>query len=419
MQILVPAHLTNLNEKQLYILGVLLFQRILNNYSQDEFVPVKSEYLQKILGSSYKSNLDSLLKDVMETDNFYIKGEKSKGYKFINKVENSDLIQYEITDKYILRNISKNHDDLLEHHLYLKSCLEEIEIESKFALKHLETLKTNQDWIQGLKQNHSERISKAISKGKFIKKRIEKELIKSALENYKMQIRFINEKIFELSRDSKVFRIHTNVTRLSRELRPFLKYKSQNLHEIDISNSQMLFLYVIINDFYNKEKESYINPYDNTQDNEVLFNDVEKELQLFRVLVESGKIYDYIMENINYQYSRDKFKKDFFKQVLFDSEKRNYKLKGHFKKLFPFISQAIKEIKKSDYTNLPIQLQIAESQLMVESVVPRLMDKGIFTITIHDSVMTTEKNIGIVEQTILDEFEKQYQLRPKIKIKGA
>ena len=168
-----------------------------------------------------------------------------------------------------------------------------------------------------------------------------------------------------------------------------------------------------------KKKDKYKNPYSNTLRHTDLFNKVEKELQLFRVLIESGKIYDYIMENINYQYSRDKFKKDFFKQVLFDSEKRNYKLKGHFKKLFPFISQAIKEIKKSDYTNLPIQLQIAESQLMVESVVPRLMDKGIFTITIHDSVMTTEKNIGIVEQTILDEFEKQYQLRPKIKIKGA
>ena len=67
-----------------------------------------------------------------------------------------------------------------------------------------------------------------------IKKRIEKELIKSALENYKMQIRFINEKIFELSRDSKVFRIHTNVTRLSRELRPFLKYNGLCLHEIDL-----------------------------------------------------------------------------------------------------------------------------------------------------------------------------------------
>ena len=239
MQILVPSHLTNLNEKQLYILGVLLFQRILNNYSQDEFVPVKTEYLQKILGSSYKQNLETLLIDIIETDNFFIRGQKSRGYKFKDVVENSALVQHEITNPFILRNIKKQSLELKEHHLYLKSCLEKIEIDYLPALNQLEKLSTNQDWIQGLKQKHSERISKAISQKKYVKKRCAAELVKTALENYKLQILLIEQKQFILSRDKTVFRIHTNISRLSRELRPFLKYNGLCLHEIDLSNSYL------------------------------------------------------------------------------------------------------------------------------------------------------------------------------------
>ncbi len=54
---------------------------------------------------------------------------------------------------------------------------------------------------------------------------------------------------------------------------------------------------------------------------------------------------------------------------------------------------------------------------MINSIVPRLAEKKIFVVTVHDSVLVTPDNTEPVREIIMNEFKK-YNLQPTLKIKG-
>ena len=127
------------------------------------------------------------------------------------------------------------------------------------------------------------------------------------------------------------------------------------------------------------------------------------------------------MENFDVDIKdRQEFKKNFFGKIFFskNSEKYIYKEKKLFKKLFPFISQIIYYYKSNDYKNLAIQLQRVEADIIINRISRRIVEEkpDCFISTIHDSILTTRKNIKYVSHIIRDEFKKIFNLYQKIKI---
>ena len=74
--------------------------------------------------------------------------------------------------------------------------------------------------------------------------------------------------------------------------------------------------------------------------------------------------------------------------------------------------------KKEDYRKLAINLQRAEADLMINKVCKRISIERpeIFITTIHDSILTTEENKSYICNVILNEFERNFNLKPSLKI---
>ena len=107
-------------------------------------------------------------------------------------------------------------------------------------------------------------------------------------------------------------------------------------------------------------------------------------------------------------HDRQKFKEDFFEQVLYGTGKKTYHLTKVFKERFPDVWDAIQNLKKRDYRDLSRKMQRAESRVMIDGVCFRLAEEypEIPVITIHDSIMTTQPHVATVKRLIHEEFAK-------------
>ncbi|MDZ7765166.1 MAG: hypothetical protein U5K00_12180 [Melioribacteraceae bacterium] len=92
--------------------------------------------------------------------------------------------------------------------------------------------------------------------------------------------------------------------------------------------------------------------------------------------------------------NRDDFKvKVFAKIFIAEKTKIMFMRKGkNFRKLFPNVADIIKHYKKDDYKNLAIQLQRAEANIIIHKIIPQIAKENIWAVTIHDSVLTTQKD---------------------------
>jgi hypothetical protein len=182
-------------------------------------------------------------------------------------------------------------------------------------------------------------------------------------------------------------RMHTNFTILKSFIRKnCLLLNGEETHEIDIPNSQPLFLNKIIDDSGTK----WVDP---------------NELALFKELTLSGTYYQFIMSQIG-STNRSKIKEMTYK-VLFGKNMPNSKADKIFKNIFPTIHNFIKLYKKEkgDYRVLAYQLQKAESNLIFNKIVRQIKEYSpdIKIITVHDSI--------IVPKSRKDEVEAIFKLR--------
>lgn len=164
-------------------------------------------------------------------------------------------------------------------------------------------------------------------------------------------------------------RFHTNFTILKSFIRKnCLMLDDKEVSEVDIANSQPLFLLKIIESNSSKCKAS--------------------ELEQFRSLVLDGQIYDYLRESIPHL-TRDDIKPMVY-HVLFGPNKRS-KADSLFKKHFPSIYNFIIEFKKEkgDYRQLSYELQRAESEFIYNRVLIDFSSKfpEVPFLTVHDSII--------------------------------
>lgn len=186
----------------------------------------------------------------------------------------------------------------------------------------------------------------------------------------------------------KFGRFHTNFTILKSEIRKnFLTIDGSRTYEIDIKNSQPLFLSKLIKIVNTKWVK----------------ND---ELELFSSLVENGEFYGYLSNKLNLT-GKEESKKLVYK-VFFGQNRKGSIDDEKFISLFPTIHNFIKLYKRenSDYRSLSHHLQRMESDLIFNKIIRRLMisNPDVKILTIHDSMIVSEDNKEIVNRILLEEM---------------
>lgn len=169
-------------------------------------------------------------------------------------------------------------------------------------------------------------------------------------------------------------RLHTNFTILKSFLRKnCLLIDGEETCEIDVKNSQPLFLTKLIQDSGT--------------------NWVKKdEFELFKYLTTEGKYYQYIQDSLDIKNKSDA--KEMTYKVLF-GRNGNSSSDKKFSKLFPTIHNFIKLYKKEndDYKVIAYELQRAESNLIFNKIVKQIHISypEIKLVTVHDSIIVAKK----------------------------
>jgi hypothetical protein len=164
-------------------------------------------------------------------------------------------------------------------------------------------------------------------------------------------------------------RFHTNFTILKKEIRQkYLKINNEEINEIDIGNSQPLFLSILIK-------------------NELSEND--PDISNYIWLVKQGLFYEYIISKFSSLTRKDA--KLLTYKVLFGHNGINSTDNKIFESLFPKVYNFIIDYKSinEDYKSLSHVLQKMESDFIYGKVVKEIYAKikNINLITIHDSII--------------------------------
>lgn len=190
-------------------------------------------------------------------------------------------------------------------------------------------------------------------------------------------------------------RLHTNFTILKSFIRKnCLLIDGEETCELDIKNSQPLFLCKLIND------------------TQTVWVD-KKEYEFFRDLTINGNFYQYLMQ-VTGQKDR-KLVKEFTYKVLFGRNASNSKADKAFSNIFPTIHHFIKLYKREygNYKVLAHDLQRAESNLVYNKIINKIMilHPEIKIVTVHDSIIFAKKYRDVVTAIFDYEISQEFSLK--------
>ncbi|KAA9332678.1 hypothetical protein [Adhaeribacter soli] len=210
-------------------------------------------------------------------------------------------------------------------------------------------------------------------------KRLLKDVIsfKTSISSRIASINRVNNKEQSAIRPLPQNRVHTNLTNMASDLRPYL-YLEENpnieLVSLDVSNSQPFVLVKLILDFI---------------DSQCYF--VDHTTQMYIDLVSNGKFYSHMKSLLNSADCDKIFKQRMFGRIFYDEHKNCIRTQEWkvFCENFPIVAQAIEEKKKSGYEKLSLEMQEIEAQINIDGVLRELYHKypDTFFNHIHDSII--------------------------------
>jgi hypothetical protein len=376
---ILPTSLHNFADDARYFVHKLYVGRIFNKRNKKSFIPLKTEYLRRIM-SERKLPLirEALIKNgVVITDGYWIQGRKAIGYMLNEKFNvRSKLI--EVKNKRLIKKIK----------LY-----EGLEIKGKKLDVHEHLYK----YLQQVKIDYDQAILS----------------IEDDFNINELSVAMIRDKQWFFIAD-KHGRVHTNISNLKSKLRTNLRWNNQTLTNIDIHNSQPFFLGILLLNYYTNKGylTSFNHPFPQPPPSlyPLRCDICPLDVINFINLVKDGEIYEYIAVNAGNEIeNRKEFKQKLFREIFFCKNKPwETEYSRLFGKLFPNVYAVIKQLKQKDYTSLAKLLQKVESSFVINGVVRRCMEKypEMPVFTIHDSIMTVEFWIDKLHSTILEEFNR-------------
>ncbi|WP_164102242.1 hypothetical protein [Candidatus Laterigemmans baculatus] len=360
-----------------------------------EFVPVKRKHISPVFipQDAYKPVRNFLIESgQVECDGYYTAGNKSFGYKLAEHLlqEPSTVV---LAKKSVLRHkLTKYHEKMKRLqsfqpvHQHLRGWLERLEIDRDAAVDFLDYRRQQEEWGAP-----SELLAKK-SQQRYL--------------HAHASVTRIADGDFFFVGDKKYGRLHSNVTNLETELRPFLRLEGRQLVNIDIANSQPLFLCVLMGR-YRGDLVSHCEVGKKSEDLDLVASLLtEPDVREYARLCQNGRIYEELADGK--VGSRREVKESFFAEVLFGDTrgKRGSRQLREFTRRFPTVRMVIDEVKRRDYRHLAHTLQRVESGFVLHRVCKRLADEhpGVPLFTIHDSIMTLPGFVNIVRDVLIEEF---------------
>jgi|TARA_R110002074_G_scaffold106578_2_gene230222 hypothetical protein len=433
-------------DKLRYIIHLII---TISQYKKDllseEFVPIHSQTLQKKI-QNYKEYLDYLIDDlkIVECNNHYIVGFKSKGYRLVEKYRKSSLESIQVEDLVLrkaLRRQKTSIDSTVLNHNYITKWFDKnkVKIDLPFVKHFLdEELKLK------LANMHLWDVDRSSKKKKNPWNQYNHAIVSA--EN-------LDRGDYHLLLDNNVFRLHTNLTNMRSIVRNALTYDGQKLISVDIKNSQPYLSTVLFREGfwlgeYYQDKTRLNKTFSRTQNdpfininglitiNNIKVTEIDSYIMLgenaldlenkdfgkYIDLVVNGQLYDFLEKefgkNLGVRYcNRQEVKAAVF-QVLFTDNRfigqKEAAPKKMFQGLFADVYDVFAKIKRQDSTLLPRLLQSIESYLIIDVIAKRISleypDAPIFTI--HDSITTTEEYVESVTKIMQEELVRAIGYAP-------
>lgn len=432
--------------KVLYILHLLssIPGRNSDLISESGFIPIHTPTLQRHM-RDYNLYLDYLVNTgVLVCDGQYIAGERSRGYKWAPRYENS---VYEsklvlIGDYSQDSQIDSAADREDYPYLFYWYDQKKLQIDGQ-AYGYAES-------IRRIRMQDSTRASWDWNR--------DKHQYKNPSTQYMAVIRNISKitsQDYEPHIDGNVHRLHSVLTNIQKDFRNFITYDEQQLVGIDIKNCQPYLTCLILNlGFWDRDSGLPLTLYnlpDNIQQlfaSEQLKKQVHRyfaaltdsDIAAYKQLVSSGHIYEEIRDIANDQITpgqvrieRDDAKILMF-YLLFSGNRGQHddpminNLKRIFTtELYPKVAELFRIIKRN-YSDCPMEdphsrlsrmLQAIESTIILHKCCKRIWVEREHTIpifTIHDSIVTTQEHYEYVRQVMHEELTRYIGMPPSLSI---
>ena len=368
-------------QKALWLINKLV---LLHSYYKDkEWIKLNSVLITKFLGNNYTAILKVLIDlNYIAENNSWKATKYSKGYKLLIK---NVGIYTTCTDTMLSKNIIKDRIKITAD-LKLKACSDI----NSWLLNNLYDAKITPIYPNVVIYDYIEWFKMVKNDNAIL-----------VLESGNMDFK-----------EDQYGRRHTPITRLSKEYRKFLSFKStddNNLYEIDIINSQLVFLLLTMLNEYNVIYNSKNIP---VQGDTIICAPKCKDFLLFKKDVEEGQIYDKIMEAIG-EPNRKAAKKELFRRILFRripkdrGEGSDIPIIKYFIKTYPSVWEYVLNAKEKNHRELAWDMQQKESDFIYNKVTARI--KQLYPTarlwTIHDSFICEEKHRQDIIDIINDEFK--------------
>ena len=200
-------------------------------------------------------------------------------------------------------------------------------------------------------------------------------------------------------------RMHHNISNLASVFRKHLHIDNKPLGQIDITNSQPLFLYIHLTGVEGIDKNELIR-YGETCLNGLFYETISKKSGI-ELTKQSRKV----------------FKQRVFASIFFG---KHYEIltdiEQAFKELYPTIYDYITTMKqKKGYKVISHILQKSESEFIYKAITHIDKETGrhkIPLLAIHDCIVTTSDNLQLVTELLKQYFILQLQIMPSLKVES-
>jgi len=352
--------------------------------------------------------------ELLECDDHYIVGEKSKAYRINPRFCGDEVVEVKVrpgshlhTRMVVQERLKRKHFDRMPDYLVqMKDLLMTIELDYEGA----------KAWILG----HG-------GKNKAV---------------YLTALGHIQDKRFRyFSRNKTNNRLDTNLTNLVKGVRPFL---IGDWVSIDLANSQPLFLslglHKILTSYLPLHTNHYYTPLCDRHNKTggpftlgkqqlAAFYKIPQNLQdrlngeviAFLDTCINGRFYESFQELAGgsrltrvevkdmlfaVMYSKNEEYRKFTRFIPYEREKKL------FANVYPAIAEVLKILKMKDHKKLAIALQRQESDTFIDRICPVLIDFGVVPLTIHDSILVPATEAETALNACTDVFMDLYGIRP-------
>jgi hypothetical protein len=356
--------------KSSYIIDIIHNLILKYYFKKENKFNIMSTILKEKYGHLYNYYIDYLVAtNVIEMVSNYKSGRNARVYKLNDRILKDKINRYKNFDNILLKKYKNAVSQIEENGIKNKLIDDDIKTKLVNDLFHIDIqFDRSIFYLDNLK----DRVSDIYHRNKY-------------------SVECINDKHIFYHFDS-YGRLHSNFTILKSFIRKnCLLINGSETCEIDISNSQPLFLSKLIKD----SKSRWVD------------ND---EIELFNYLVRNGKYYQYLLNNLKIKDKKDA--KELTYKVLFGKNYKNCKYSKMFGFLFPTILNFIKLYKKekSDYKSLAYTLQRMESNFLFNILIRKIMiiNSDIKIATVHDSIIIDVQYKNLVTDIFNTELDNHF-----------